>query len=269
MVEIFDNIRKIYQFNQPCEELADYIEFFSQSSAEATQTFAGNTGFSVKMFPSWTPTFWINLGPSYHLKAGDKFFKIAERADLLLIRDCIVERINQPNDHIFTVKFFPGGLESIFEIDQSRMKNQVVNLNKILPLSIIQQVRELNNFDERQQVLQLYFLKQMRRKKCRDHYLHFVRETIAYYENGQLQYNVNELSGRLFTTSKTINRYFNKIIGTSPKEYFNIFRARAALIAWVANKKNFLPTDFGYYDSSHFYREMNRFTGRKLRTPSS
>jgi hypothetical protein len=65
MIEIFDDIRKIYQFGSPCEELADYIDFFSESSFEATRTHIGNSDFTVKMFPSWTPTFWINLGPSY------------------------------------------------------------------------------------------------------------------------------------------------------------------------------------------------------------
>lgn len=269
MVEIFDNIRKIYHFNPPCEELADYIEFFSESSSEATEAYMGKSGFLVKMFPSWTPTFWFNLGPSYQLKTGDKLYKIAKGTDVLLIRDSIVERINQANDHIFTVKFFPGGLESIFDIDQSRMKYQVVGLCNILPSSLIQQLRELNNLEERQHVLQHFILQRVRKKKSRDHYIRFVRETIANYENGQLQYNINELSARLFTTSKTINRYFNNIIGTSPKNYFNILRARAALIAWVANKKDFIPTDFGYYDPSHFYKEMNRFTGQKLRTYQS
>lgn len=268
MIEIFDNIRKLYQFSSPREDLADYIEFFSQSSPEATHSHAGGAGFSVKMFPSWTPTMWFILGPSYHLRAGNKLYNIEEGMDLLLIRDCIVERINQCNDEIFTVKFFPGGLESIFDIDQSGMKNQVLALNKILPLPLIRQVKKIDNFEQRQQLLEHYFLQQIRKKKSRDHYLHFVRETIACYENGQLQYNINELSGRLFTTSKTINRYFNKVIGTSPKDYFNIIRARTALTAWVANKKVFQPTAFGYYDFSHFYKDIHRFTGQKLSTYS-
>jgi hypothetical protein len=29
MVEIFDNIKKIYRFVSPCEELSDFIEFHS------------------------------------------------------------------------------------------------------------------------------------------------------------------------------------------------------------------------------------------------
>jgi hypothetical protein len=44
MVEIFDNIRKIYTFSDACPELADHIEFFSESSSEATKrNIAGET----------------------------------------------------------------------------------------------------------------------------------------------------------------------------------------------------------------------------------
>jgi AraC-like DNA-binding protein len=264
MVEIFDNIRKIYQFSSPDEELIEHIEFFSESSSEAIHAYLGNACFTVKMFPSWTPTFWFNLGPSYELKANNKQIRVAEGKDILIIRDGIVERINQPGDHIFTIKFFPGGLEAVFDVDQSRLKNQVIDINDILPPSVIQKVRKQDNFEERKQILQNFFLRQMRKKKSRDHYIRFVKETIACYQNNQLKYNVNELSARLFTNSKTINRYFNQVIGTNPKNYFNILRARTALTAWAANKKTFLSTEFGYCDPSHFYKEIYHFTGQKI-----
>lgn len=89
MVEIFDNIGKIYQFSLPCEELASYIEFFSESSPDATYAFAGNTCFTVKMFASLTPTFWINLGTPYYLTLGNKRFLIPADKDILLTRDTI------------------------------------------------------------------------------------------------------------------------------------------------------------------------------------
>jgi AraC-like DNA-binding protein len=264
MVEIFDNIRKIYRFTPPCAELAGHIEFFSESSAAATQTHIGNTSFTVKMFPSWTPTFWLNLGSSYRLKLDKKQYEIPAKKDILIIRDLITERLNQPTGHIFSIKFFPGALEAIFDIDQSALQHRVIDLQQILPPSLIQKAKELNSFLERVQLLQNIFLCRLHRKKKRDHYIHFIRETIACYENGQLKYNVNELSARLFTTSKTINRYFNQVIGTSPKNYFNILRARTALTAWATNSKTFQPGDFGYYDQSHFYKEMKKFTGQKL-----
>ena len=263
MIEIFDNIRKIYHFSSPCGELKDYIEFFSESSPEATLSHVGLSGFTVKMFPAWTPTFWFNLGPPYHLAIGNRMHLIQPGEDICLIRNGTVERFNLPSDHIFSIKFFPGGLEAIFGIDQSRMQDQVIPLQQILPVALIQTVKQLRHFEDRMRHLQDYLLLQFHQKKRRDHYLHFVNNTIACYESGSLQYNINELSARLFTSSKTMNRYFHQVVGTSPKNYFSILRARTALTAYLPNKNAFDPTRFGYHDMSHFYKEINKFTGKR------
>ena len=264
MTEIFDNIRKIYRFTPPCEELTDYIEFFSESSAEATHAHIGNDRFTVKMFASYTPTIWINLGSTYHLTIGNAGYKIPTGKDILIIRDGTVERHNLPGDYIFTIKFFPGGLGALLELNQSKMINQVIDVNKVLSPSLIQRIRSAGSFENRVQLLQQYFTGCLNRNKQQDHYIQFVKDTIACYEAGDFQYNVNELSARLFTSSKTINRYFNRVIGISPKDYFSILRARTALTALVHNKTGFAPDNYGYYDMSHFYKEVARFTGKKL-----
>src|ERR1700759_2749089 len=113
MVEIFNNIRKIYTFQQPCCELADHVEFFSESSIEATREHISDKYFSVKMFASYTPTFYINLGSPYEIMVGGKRHFIAANEDIMILRNSIVERHNKPTDNIFTVKFFPGSLEVV------------------------------------------------------------------------------------------------------------------------------------------------------------
>ena len=57
MVEIFQNIRKVYDFIDPCDELAEYVEFFAESSSLKTKKYVSGNSFTIKMFPSWTPTF--------------------------------------------------------------------------------------------------------------------------------------------------------------------------------------------------------------------
>lgn len=68
MVEIFDNIRKLYTFGEACPDLAEHIEFFSESSIESAKKYIGNSNFSVRIFPSCTPTFYINLGSPYLIR---------------------------------------------------------------------------------------------------------------------------------------------------------------------------------------------------------
>jgi AraC-like DNA-binding protein len=264
MVEIFDNIRKLYLFRAPCEELAGYVEFFSESSSEATLAFAGNHQFSVKMFSSWTPTFWINLGTSYGLTLGNERFIIPPGKDILITRDTTVERNNLAGDYIFTLKFYPGGLETVLGIDQSKLAGRLIDLHDILPTTFLLRIRNAIDFEERIQLFENFLLSRMKAKAPRAYYTELVKKTIMTYERGSMKYNVDELSARLFVTSKTINRYFNNVIGITPKNYLSIIRSRAALTAYVTDRKNFTPSDFGYYDMSHFYKEIIKFTGERM-----
>lgn len=265
MIEIFDNIKKIYRFCQPHPELAAAIEWFSESCPDKTGYHIGTGEFSVSMFPSWTPTIWINLGTPYRLITKNQHQPIAAGQDILILRDDITTRLNQSGDHIFTVKFHPGGLESLLDISQSRLSGRVVSLTEILPAALIHQLRSANTFDTRVQGLQEFFLTGRRAAAApKDHYIHLVRDCIATYETGKMQFNTSQLAEKMFCSSKTINRYFHDTIGLSPKKYFSILRARSALTAFVSDRSEFSPLDYGYYDMSHFYRESAAFTGRRM-----
>ena len=264
MVEIFDNIRKLYNFSSPCPGLEDYIEFFSESSFEETASHANNKCFTVKMFPSWTPTIWINLGAPYYLVANGNCLPVNTSEDVLVLRDAIVERRNLPSDYIFTVKFFPGGLEAILGINQAKFVNKIIALKDILPAALIQKVKTAGSFEQRMALLQDFFLLQHSKQQKKDHYIHLVKDSIDLYTANRMQYNTSEIAEKMFVSSKSINRYFNNIVGINPKKYFSILRARAALTAYVANKSTFSPADHGYHDMSHFYKEMIKFTGQGL-----
>lgn len=264
MVEIFDNIHKIYQYQAPCGELADYIEFFSESSPQATREHIANERFNVRLFPSWTPTFWFNLGSPYQLLIGNKSYSVQSEEDVLLLRNSIVERYNLPTDHIFTVKFSPGGFESIFGIKQSVLGDALVNLVIFIPLQLIQQIKRVDNFEERVELLQNFFLITRKKRINQEHYFRTVQKAIKTYHISNMEFNSSEVAKEVFATNKTIYRYFNQVIGTTPKNYFSILRVRTALQGYVADKSDFSPYDFGYYDMSHFYKDVVKFTGRKL-----
>ena len=264
MIEIFDNIRKIYTFTDACPELADHIEFFSESSHQATQQYIGDRSFSVKMFPSWTPTFYINLGEPYFISVGQQQHLISADQDILILRDSIVERYNTPADNIFTVKFYPGGLEAVLGLSQVRCTGRVIDLKTILPAKLIKQIKQPLSFIERCELMQQFLLSRLKNKFKNDHYLKFVRGCIENYSLSGSQLNTGEMAERMFVSSKTINRYFHRVVGLSPKNYFSIMRARTALTAYVNSDQSFIPYNYGYYDMSHFYKDVVNFTGKKL-----
>jgi AraC-like DNA-binding protein len=262
LVEIFENIRKIYEFKAPCKDLAAHIDFFSESSPDATKHYIAEENFSIKMFPSWTPTFYINLGERYHITLGNRTYAVSKDQDIAILRNTLVERHNAPTDHIFTIKFYPGSLETILNINQTCLIDRMTDLSTLLPGWLLLSVKEASSFEERVAILEAYLLNQYQNKS--NNRLHFVREAIGNYLQGDLLPGVNELAEKQFVSSKTFNRNFHRVVGTSPKNYFSIIRARTALSAYVLRDPLFTPTAFGYYDMSHFYKEVIAFTGQKL-----
>jgi AraC-like DNA-binding protein len=216
------------------------------------------------MFPSWTPTFYINLGEPYIIAAGQQQRLIGADGDILILRDSIVERYNTPTDNIFTVKFYPSGLEAVLGISQVKCVNQVIDLKTILPVKVLEQIKQAPSFTERCELMQQFLLGRLKNTFKNDHYLKFVGDCIDDYNIAGTHINTGEMAEKMFVTSKTINRYFHRVVGTSPKSYFSIMRARTALTSYVNNKPEFTPYDFGYYDMSHFYKEVVQFTGKKL-----
>ncbi|WP_022826390.1 hypothetical protein [Hymenobacter norwichensis] len=112
MVEIFQNIRAPHEFMPPCEELAPYVIFFAQSASvalasvpltEPTRLLAG------KMFASWTPTCYINLGPGYSIDLAEQRYHVQAGEDVLLLRNTTVVRHKSAADCLLTLKFYPGG----------------------------------------------------------------------------------------------------------------------------------------------------------------
>lgn len=265
MTEIFNNIRKLYDFYVPANELREHVEFFSESSAEETFRHVADNRFTVRMFPSWTPTCYINLGQPYQITLGTDRYPVGRDTDVLLLRNTIVERFNLPTDHIVTIKFYPGGLEAVLGISQVSLTDQIVRLETVMPPALLAEVKQMRSFDERVQRLESFLLSQYhRRQRKTDHYRTIVTDTIGTFEANGLVLHPGQLADRMFVTGKTINRYFHRVVGTAPKQYLSVVRSRAALTKYVANRDQFAPEEYGYYDMSHFYKDVVKFTGRKL-----
>lgn len=264
MTEIFDNIRGLYDFHLPCEALRPFIEFFSESSRAKTALAAAGNPFDVEMFPSWTPTFWINLGAPYRLSTGDNHQNIPTDHDILVLRDSPIIRHNHPTDHIFTVKFYPGGMEQVLGVNQTTLTGRIVPLRDLLPAPLLSQLKTAPTSHTRITLLENHFLASFARRQQKDHYAQLVRDSIGHFEDAAMLPNTTQLAERHFLHSRTINRYFHRVIGLPPKKYLSIVRARSALTGYLADRANFSPDAYGYYDSSHFYKAVRQFTGRRL-----
>lgn len=264
MVEIFNNIRQLYRFTLPCEALLEHIEFFSETSLDDTNNIILKENFTVTLFPSYTPTIWINLGSPYYLQNGNRMHLVDSDTDVLVLRDKVIKRNNLPTDNIYTVKFNPGGLEAILGISQANIANGLINVSNIIPPDTMLRLKAMDNFEERTLLLETFFLSKIKARYHEKYTIKIVKEAIDAFSSSSLSANNSTVAENLFLTDKTLYRYFNTVIGTSPKSYFATMRARSALTAYVKDPLLFTPYNYGYYDRSHFYKDVLKFTGQKL-----
>lgn len=264
MIEIFDDIRKLYLFRLPCLELTSYIEFFSETSLTATRQYIDTEEFTVKLFPSYTPTIWINLGSPYLLKNGSNWKVIDESTDVLVLRNEIIERRNLPSDNIFTIKFHPGALEAVFGISQAKIASEILNANEIISGQMLKKLKNSACFNDRVALLQELFLNKLNQHRKTTYYFNYIQQAAALFCASGLETKNNELAGKLALTEKSFYRYFIKTVGTNPKHYMAILRARTALTAYINKPSSFNPYVYGYFDRSHFYKDVLKFTGKKL-----
>jgi AraC-like DNA-binding protein len=205
------------------------------------------------------------LGSCYQLKNGSTYQVVNEYTDVLLLRNEIVERRNLPTDNIFTVKFNPGGFETIFGISQTTIGSDVIPVENIIPAALIKKLKGLGSFQDRMTLLENLFLEKLEKNKKKEHfYLQCIKDTVNAFTGSGLEADISELAKKLYISEKTLYRCFTKVVGTNPKNYLAITRARAALTSYLANAAGFSPYDHGYYDMSHFYKDVVKFTGQKL-----
>jgi AraC-like DNA-binding protein len=264
MTEIFDDIRKLYQFRRPCPELEEYIEFFSETSVDATAHYVKSDNFNVRLFPSFTPTIWINLGSPYHINNGRETKSVGKTSDILVLRSTMLERQNLPTDNIFTIKFRPLGFEAIFGKSQATIGNDIISANKVLDQAVFRFLKSTIPLHDKVCTLEKIFLEKFEKNSKDRFHLQCIKKSINHYLLSDMQSNVGDLAAHVNVSEKTFNRYFYQAIGTNPKYFFLITRCRTALTNYVSNRTAFSPFDFGYYDFGHFSKDVYRFTGSNL-----
>lgn len=264
MIEIFNDIRRLYRFRQPCPELTSLVEFYSETSDEHARHCIGDQPFTVKLFPSYTPTIWINLGAPYYLQNGNDQHFISADKDILLLRDRIVERKNLPSDNIFTVKFTPGALDIIMGVTQNKLADEIFDANEIIPAALITRMKKQDQFEQRYGLLENFLLERFIRNRKKTPQLTPLTKAVNSFVDSGMRLQTEELAQQLFVSSKTFNRYFHSVTGVNPKRFLASIRARTALTAYRRDRNTFSVYDFGYFDPGHFYKDVSRFTGMKL-----
>jgi AraC-like DNA-binding protein len=118
--------------------------------------------------------------------------------------------------------------------------------------------------EDRISFLEPWFLEKLHKNRKDQYDINCIRMAMHDHYGSGMEMKNHELAEKLCVSEKTFYRYFKNSIGTNPKTYFSIVRARTALTAYRKDREGFSPYNFGYYDFGHFSKDVVKFTGSLL-----
>lgn len=244
-IEFYDQpvIAGQYRVMRPSPALADYVEFYWES--QYTKTGA----FSIRTFPRVGSSWVFNLRTPFLLQKGNQ--RLLIRKDCRYLRDCSIVSHHRPDNLLFGIQLRtgPGFLEGKF---------QNISDKKSAGTNICKRLRHAGNMEERVAETERILLTRLDRRE--EYKINTVNEILAQYGRGMDSYtSMGPLYAGVYRSSKTVERHFKACTGLNPKQAVKLIRIRSALPVYLANKSSFDFRDFGYYDSSHFHKELKWF----------
>lgn len=177
-----------------------------------------------------------------------------------------ISYIHPSGNKLFGIKFRPGGTCAVATIPADRTINRLLHLSHFLGkkgADNLVSLRDEHDFDSRVMHAEAV-LRRMADPVQLVHieWLNSVMDPIL--EKSHFVVNIQAIASAHQQSVKTLERRFKRFIGRPPKEVFNALRCRAATreILKTGNYADCL--DFGYYDQSHYNKELKHFTGNNV-----
>ncbi|MCG8326503.1 MAG: helix-turn-helix domain-containing protein [Chitinophagales bacterium] len=164
---------------------------------------------------------------------------------------------------IFHVRFKANGVYPLTKIPLEFLTNNSISLNDLLNerMDLLhERLAEKTSSTERIKALEIYLL-----NAYQDAQLHHRLDYglgLIHQSRGLL--SVKQLTSKLNTNYKSLNRWFLKHVGLSPKRYIQIIRFKHILTELEQGQEpNWLQlaVDYGFHDQAHFIKEFKQFSG--------
>jgi AraC-like DNA-binding protein len=234
-----------YIVAKPSAALEEVVDFFWMSQ------YGHQDPFCVTTFPRNGSSLLFNLGSHFQVQKKNKKIKVNDTA--FYLRNTAITSFHQADNVIFGVQFKVNlPVLSGMVNGQEKMRNDITSgiFN-----SFVDRLMQCNSFPGRillTEEMLLSFVSEKLFRKARLVNI-IVNEYMA--DLSQLP-NAANLSELVNASPKTIERYFVDCLGTSPRQALKNIRIRNAMSAYIDNKKKFNYASFGYFDESHFYKDL-------------
>lgn len=202
---------------------------------------------------------------------GSPFYKIARNGDTDFIKEKSLI-LGQLQDYVLFkstgpvgfigVKFKANGFQRLVRPSLHEFTDKAVDIKDIWGKEaklLEERIANENNNNKRVQLIELFLLKHLHQ-----HTDPFMNHCVNLMIKQEGNLKVKELSKHLNISSRQLERKFMASIGISPNNFSRINRVQKALISM--EKRDYasltqLGYQHGYYDQSHFIKEIDKFVG--------
>jgi AraC-like DNA-binding protein len=158
--------------------------------------------------------------------------------------------------------FFPAGFYPFFRIPISEFRNETFGLDTIwkhVANEIEAKLIDTDTISRKIELLEDFFLDQLNQNAflSLDAY-----KLLTHFSLSNM--SINNFCHRNGVHPRTLERLFNKYIGTTPKIFSRLSRFQIILNNLINRQENNLTTlayEFDFFDQSHFIKDFESFTG--------
>lgn len=157
------------------------------------------------------------------------------------------------------VRFRPGVFYNIFGVDCASVMDKIIPYQQIEKQCDLSQILQIKSYKDRLRFLIDYLNNKIRPNQI-DQFVNLTNQT-------KLKNDIKYTSGvadKLNCGIRQANRIFKQRCGISIKAFLNVVRLHESLRALIYSQGNNLAriaNQSGFYDQSHFIREIKRYTG--------
>ncbi len=170
---------------------------------------------------------------------------------------------HQNGNHIFGVKFLPGGLYPFVPQDFMEMTNLTLDMEVVLGKKVLLLAEELYylpDFERRTERIEAFLLEHLLARKLRK--FSFVKLATTFLSANNADTDIAKVAQQLNTNYKTLSRTFYEVIGIAPKQFAQMQRFERALQLLCSQRQTNcteIGYQAGYYDQAHFIREFKKY----------
>lgn len=170
------------------------------------------------------------------------------------------------NCKLIGVRFYPYGMSPFFQIEGSLISNKSDDLSRYISdeqLTIVSKIRDVETVEEQLTLINILLNSSVDVDAL--YKLKVLKEYYNYFRADNSPMTIDEFCSKHHTNYTSLNRYFNQIIGISPKRFERLLKFRKALCDLIDSESSLteIGANSGYFDQAHFIREFKLFLDYK------